>query len=154
MRHRLSSVIACAYHISGLSDADARAALVDLLASNPTIILNHFKFKTGACVPQVSGGCDAPKLYKVVVSGAGCNRINLIKFVRGLLNLGLAEAKGWTEGVAPDFNSTCPLPGVLGERLTRLQAETLIKQAYDCGSGFMFDIMDNDDKYVSPLRRP
>jgi hypothetical protein len=151
MRHRLSSVIACAYHISGLSDSDARAALVDLLASNPTIILNHFNKTAKSLIDREQ---TPEKLFKVVITEAGCNRINLIKFVRGLLNLGLADAKGWTEGVAPMYNSTCPLPGVLGERLHLLQAETLIKQAYDCGSGFSFNIMDNDAKYVSPLRCP
>jgi hypothetical protein len=158
----IANVIDCAFKISGLSDSEARAALCDLLASNPSIVLKHFnldKKKTKTTIPAQ----EPEKLYKVVICQGGNNKINLIKFVRELLGLGLADAKGWVEGKSPYINGIGtdaiinPIgtpPGILGSALTLNTAHKLLARAIACGSGYGFQIVANNAEYRCPLTAP
>jgi hypothetical protein len=88
------------------------------------------------------------KLFKVVVTDRGVNKINLIKCFREVRGAGLADSKAWSEG-QPYMQWPS---GVFGFDLTRFQADELIATITrnGCYNGFKVGIVDNDAK-IEPL---
>lgn len=62
--------------------------------------------------------------FTVVLTGAGANKINVIKAVREITGLGLGEAKALVEGA----------PKMLKEGLGKAEAEELKKKLTDAGA--------------------
>ena len=75
----------------------------------------------GAAAPAAA---DAPTSFKVTLTAGGANKIAVIKVVRELLGLGLADAKGFVEGA----------PKVVKEGLEKAPAEELAKKLKDAGA--------------------
>lgn len=107
-----------------------------LLETNPTIVLRALEIGT------------AQKLFKVVVTDRGVNKINLIKCFREVRGAGLADSKAWSEG-QPYMQWPS---GVFGFDLTRFQADELLAtiNRNNCYSGFKVGIVENDAK-IEPL---
>ncbi len=66
----------------------------------------------------------APTTFKVTLTAGGPNKIAVIKVVRELLGLGLADAKGFVEGA----------PKLVKEGLEKPAAEELAKKLKDAGA--------------------
>jgi large subunit ribosomal protein L7/L12 len=75
----------------------------------------------GAAAPAAA---EAPTSFKVTLTAGGANKIAVIKVVRELLGLGLADAKGFVEGA----------PKVVKEGLEKAPAEELAKKLKDAGA--------------------
>ena len=67
---------------------------------------------------------EAPTSFKVTLTAAGANKIAVIKVVRELLGLGLADAKAFVEGA----------PKVIKEGLEKPAADELAKKIKDTGA--------------------
>ena len=119
--------------IIDLDGQERRKLLLTLLSTNPTIVLRALEVGTEV------------KLFKVVVTDKGTNKINLIKLFREIRGAGLADAKGWAEG-----HPYMQWPsGVFGFDLTRMAADELLARinrngCYNC---FKVGIVENDAKY-------
>ena len=75
----------------------------------------------GAAAPAAA---EAPTSFKVTLTSGGANKIAVIKVVRELLGLGLADAKGFVEGA----------PKLVKEGLEKPAAEELAKKLKDAGA--------------------
>lgn len=75
----------------------------------------------GAAAPAAA---EAPTSFKVTLTAGGANKIAVIKVVRELLGLGLADAKGFVEGA----------PKLVKEGLEKPAAEELAKKLKDAGA--------------------
>ncbi len=62
--------------------------------------------------------------FDVVMTSFGANKVNVIKVVRALTNLGLKEAKDLVEGV----------PSTVKEGVSKQEAETVKKQLEEAGA--------------------
>ena len=62
--------------------------------------------------------------FDVVLTDFGAEKIKVIKEVRGITGLGLAEAKAKVEGI----------PAVIKEQVSKEEAETIKKQLEDVGA--------------------
>ena len=67
---------------------------------------------------------EAPTSFKVTLTSFGANKIAVIKVVREILGLGLADAKAFVEGV----------PKVIKEGLEKPAAEELAKKVKESGA--------------------
>jgi large subunit ribosomal protein L7/L12 len=67
---------------------------------------------------------EAPTSFKVTLVAAGANKIAVIKVVRELLGLGLADAKAFVEGA----------PKVVKEGLEKPAADELAKKIQEAGA--------------------
>lgn len=67
---------------------------------------------------------EAPTSFKVTLTGAGANKIAVIKVVREILGLGLADAKAFVEGA----------PKVIKEGLEKPAADELAKKVKESGA--------------------
>ena len=82
-----------------------------------------------AAVAAPSGGGAAPAAeekteFTVVLTGAGANKINVIKVVREVTSLGLKEAKDLVDGA----------PKTIKEGVNKDEAETIKKKFVDAGA--------------------
>lgn len=75
----------------------------------------------GAAAPAAE---EAPTSFKVTLTAGGPNKIAVIKVVRELLGLGLADAKAFVEGA----------PKLVKEGLEKPAAEELAKKLKDTGA--------------------
>jgi ribosomal protein L7/L12 len=129
------NVIEATEKIIDLDAQERRKLLLKLLETNPTHVLRALEIGT------------VQKLFKVVVTDRGVNKINLIKCFREVRGAGLADAKAWSEG-QPYMQWPS---GVFGFDLTRFHADELIATITRNGSlGFKVGIVDNDAK-IEPL---
>jgi len=67
---------------------------------------------------------EAPTSFNVILTAAGANKIAVIKIVREILGLGLADAKGFVEGA----------PKTVKEGLDKAAADELAKKIKDTGA--------------------
>ena len=67
---------------------------------------------------------EAPTSFKVTLTGFGTNKIAVIKVVREILGLGLADAKAFVEGV----------PKIVKEGLEKPAADELAKKITETGA--------------------
>ena len=83
-----------------------------------------------AAGPAAAGGAAAAPAaaeqteFQVMLTGAGANKIGVIKVVRELTNLGLKEAKDLVDGA----------PKAVKEGVSKADAEALKKQLEDAGA--------------------
>jgi len=82
-----------------------------------------------AAAPAAGGGAAAPVVeekteFTVVLTGAGANKINVIKVVREVTSLGLKEAKDLVDGA----------PKPVKEGVTKDEAEAIKKKFVDAGA--------------------
>lgn len=62
--------------------------------------------------------------YSIVMTSYGNNKLNVIKTIRAILNLGLKEAKDFVE----------KLPAVIKEKIQKDEAENIKNKLEDCGA--------------------
>src|ERR1700691_4733174 len=85
---------------------------------------------TVAAAPAGGGGAAAAPAgeekteFKVILTAAGANKINVIKAVREVTNLGLKEAKDLVDGA----------PKAIKEGVNKEEAETIRKKFTDAGA--------------------
>src|ERR1700690_2538523 len=82
-----------------------------------------------AAAPAAGGGAAAPAVeekteFNVILMAAGANKINVIKAVREVTNLGLKEAKDLVDGA----------PKPIKEGVNKDEAETIKKKFVDVGA--------------------
>ena len=82
-----------------------------------------------AAAPAAGGGAAAAPVeekteFTVVLTGAGANKINVIKVVREVTSLGLKEAKDLVDGA----------PKPIKEGVSKDEAETIRKKFVDAGA--------------------
>ena len=82
-----------------------------------------------AAAPAAGGGAAAPAAeekteFSVILTGAGANKINVIKVVREITSLGLKEAKDLVDGA----------PKPIKEGVSKDEAETIKKKFVDAGA--------------------
>ena len=78
----------------------------------------------GHAAPAAGGAAEEKTDFTVVLTGAGANKINVIKVVRELTGLGLKEAK--------DLVEAAPKP--VKEGLPKAQAEEMKKKLAEAGA--------------------
>ena len=79
--------------------------------------------------PAAAGGAAAPAAeekteFNVMLTDFGANKINVIKAVREITGLGLAEAKALVEGA----------PKAVKEGVNKADADTIVKKLTDAGA--------------------
>jgi large subunit ribosomal protein L7/L12 len=84
---------------------------------------------TVAAAPAAGGGGAAPAVeekteFNVILTAAGSNKINVIKAVREVTNLGLKEAKDLVDGA----------PKAIKEGVNKEEAEAIKKKFTDAGA--------------------
>jgi len=77
-----------------------------------------------AAAPAAAAADEAPTSFNVILTAAGPNKIAVIKIVREILGLGLADAKAFVEGA----------PKMIKEGLEKPAAEELAKKVKDTGA--------------------
>jgi large subunit ribosomal protein L7/L12 len=82
-----------------------------------------------AAAPAAGGAAAAPAAeekteFSVILTGAGANKINVIKVVREITSLGLKEAKDLVDGA----------PKPIKEGVSKDEAETIKKKFVDAGA--------------------
>jgi large subunit ribosomal protein L7/L12 len=113
--------------------ADQIQGLTLLEASQLVKLLEEKLGVSAAAAVAVSGGGGAPAAaaapveekteFTVVLTGAGANKINVIKAVREVTSLGLKEAKDLVDGA----------PKNIKEGVSKEEAETIKKKFVDAG---------------------
>jgi large subunit ribosomal protein L7/L12 len=114
--------------------ADQIQGLTLLEASQLVKLLEEKLGVSAAAAVAVSGGGGAPAAaaapveekteFTVVLTGAGANKINVIKAVREVTSLGLKEAKDLVDGA----------PKPIKEGISKEEAETIKKKFVDAGA--------------------
>lgn len=87
------------------------------------------KFGVTAAAAVVAGGASAEAAaeqteFDVILTGAGANKVQVIKAVRGATGLGLKEAKGLVDSA----------PAALKEGVDKAEAEALKAQLEEAGA--------------------
>ncbi len=82
-----------------------------------------------AAMPGAAGGAEAAPAeeqteFSVIITGVGDKKINVIKEVRAITNLGLKEAKDLVEKV----------PGTVKEGIPKAEADAIAKQLTEAGA--------------------
>jgi large subunit ribosomal protein L7/L12 len=121
----MADINAIAEQIQGLTLLEA-AGLVKLLEEK----LGVSAAAASVAAPAAGGGAAAAAPveekteFTVVLTGAGANKINVIKAVREVTSLGLKEAKDLVDGA----------PKTIKEGVTKDEAETIKKKFVDAGA--------------------
>jgi len=120
--------------------AVARADILDAIANMTVLELSQLikemedKFGVSAAAavavaaPAAGGGAAAPAAeekteFTVMLTGAGDNKVNVIKVVRAVTGLGLKEAKDLVDGA----------PKAVKEGISKADAEAILKQISEAG---------------------
>ena len=120
--------------------AVARADILDAIANMTVLELSQLikemedKFGVSAAAavavaaPAAGGAAAAPAAeekteFTVLLTGAGDNKVNVIKVVRAVTGLGLKEAKDLVDGA----------PKAVKEGISKADAEAILKQIADAG---------------------
>lgn len=112
--------------IKGLSLLEASALVKEL---ETTFGVSAAAAAVAVAAPQGGGGAAAPAAeekdtFDVVLTGAGANKINVIKVVRELTGLGLKEAKDLVDGA----------PKTVKDGVSKDEAEKMKKALADAGA--------------------
>jgi large subunit ribosomal protein L7/L12 len=122
----MADINAIAEQIQGLTLLEA-SQLVKLLEEKLGV---SAAAATVAAAPAGGGGGAAPAAaeekteFNVILTAAGANKINVIKAVREVTNLGLKEAKDLVDGA----------PKPIKEGVNKEEAETIRKKFTDAGA--------------------
>lgn len=112
MSKTTKTLITTAVAISQMDRDQMQTALLNILASNPSIIFNVLNI------------APAHSTFKVVLASNTTNKIGLIKTFREVTGAGLADAKNWSEG-----NTFHGLPsGTFKQGMTREEADRLASE--------------------------
>ena len=120
--------------------AVARADILDAIANMTVLELSQLikemedKFGVSAAAavavaaPAAGGAAAAPAAeekteFTVMLTGAGDNKVNVIKVVRAVTGLGLKEAKDLVDGA----------PKAVKEGISKADAEAIVKQVTEAG---------------------
>ena len=120
--------------------AVARADILDAIANMTVLELSQLikemedKFGVSAAAavavaaPAAGGAAAAPAAeekteFTVMLTGAGDNKVNVIKVVRAVTGLGLKEAKDLVDGA----------PKAVKEGISKADAEAILKQISEAG---------------------
>jgi len=120
--------------------AVARTDILDAIANMTVLELSQLikemedKFGVSAAAavavaaPAAGGGAAAPAAeekteFTVMLTGAGDNKVNVIKVVRAVTGLGLKEAKDLVDGA----------PKAVKEGISKADAEAILKQISEAG---------------------
>jgi large subunit ribosomal protein L7/L12 len=120
--------------------AVAKAEILDAIANMTVLELSQLikdmeeKFGVSAAAAvsvaaPAAGGAAAPAAeekteFTVNLTGAGANKVNVIKVVRAVTGLGLKEAKDLVDGA----------PKAVKEGVSKADAEALLKQLLEAGA--------------------
>ena len=120
----MADINAISEQIQGLTLLEA-SQLVKLLEEK----LGVSAAAASVAAPAAGGGAAAPAVeekteFTVVLTGAGANKINVIKVVREVTSLGLKEAKDLVDGA----------PKPVKEGVTKDEAEAIKKKFVDAGA--------------------
>jgi large subunit ribosomal protein L7/L12 len=120
----MADINAIADQIQGLTLLEA-SQLVKMLEEK----LGVSAAAAAVAVAAPAGGAAAPAAeekteFTVVLTGAGANKINVIKVVREITSLGLKEAKDLVDGA----------PKTIKEGVTKEEAETMKKKFVEAGA--------------------
>ena len=120
----MADINSIAEQIQGLTLLEA-SQLVKLLEEK----LGVSAAAAAVAVAAPAGGAAAPAAeekteFTVVLTGAGANKINVIKVVREVTSLGLKEAKDLVDGA----------PKAVKEGVSKEEAETIKKKFVDAGA--------------------
>ena len=120
----MADINAIADQIQGLTLLEA-SQLVKLLEEK----LGVSAAAAAVAAAPAAGGAAAPAAeekteFTVVLTGAGANKINVIKVVREITSLGLKEAKDLVDGA----------PKTIKEGINKDEAETIKKKFVDAGA--------------------
>jgi large subunit ribosomal protein L7/L12 len=121
----MADINAIAEQIQGLTLLEA-SQLVKLLEEKLGV---SAAAATVAAAPAGAGAAAAPAAeekteFNVILTGVGANKINVIKAVREVTNLGLKEAKDLVDGA----------PKPIKEGVNKEEAETIRKKFTDAGA--------------------
>jgi large subunit ribosomal protein L7/L12 len=121
----MADINAIAEQIQGLTLLEA-SQLVKLLEEKLGV---SAAAATVAAAPAGAGAAAAPAAeekteFNVILTAAGANKINVIKAVREVTNLGLKEAKDLVDGA----------PKPIKEGVNKEEAETIRKKFTDAGA--------------------
>ena len=121
----MADINAIAEQIQGLTLLEA-SQLVKLLEEKLGV---SAAAATVAAAPSGGGAAAAPAVeekteFNVILTAAGANKINVIKAVREVTNLGLKEAKDLVDGA----------PKAIKEGVNKEEAETIRKKFTDAGA--------------------
>ncbi len=119
----MADINAIAEQIQGLTLLEA-SQLVKLLEEKLGV-----SAAAAVSAAPAAGGAAAPAVeekteFTVVLTGAGANKINVIKAVREITSLGLKEAKDLVDGA----------PKPIKEGVSKDEAETIRKKFVDAGA--------------------
>jgi large subunit ribosomal protein L7/L12 len=121
----MADINAIADQIQGLTLLEA-SELVKLLEEK--LGVSAAAAAVAVAAPGAGGGAAAPVEEKtefaVVLTGAGANKINVIKVVREVTSLGLKEAKDLVDGA----------PKTVKEGINKEEAESIKKKFVDAGA--------------------
>src|SRR5437764_3059725 len=120
----MADINAIAEQIQGLTLLEA-SQLVKLLEEK----LGVSAAAASVAAAPAAGGAAAPAVeekteFTVVLTGAGANKINVIKVVREITSLGLKEAKDLVDGA----------PKAVKEGVSKDEAATIAKKFTDAGA--------------------
>jgi ribosomal protein L7/L12 len=130
------NIILATLKIRDMDISQKQEVILKLLETNPTIVLRALEISA------------VQKLFKVVVTDRGYDKLTLIKCFREIRGAGLADAKAWSEG-QPFMEWPS---GVFGFDMTRFQADKLLNTITSnyLYKNFKVEIVDNDAK-IEPL---
>ena len=120
----MADINAIAEQIQGLTLLEA-SQLVKLLEEKLGVSAAAAVAVSGGAAPAAAAAPVEEKTeFTVVLTGAGANKINVIKAVREVTSLGLKEAKDLVDGA----------PKPIKEGVSKEEAETIKKKFVDAGA--------------------
>src|SRR5215510_13669112 len=111
--------------------AVARADILDAIANMTVLELSQlikemedkFGVSAAAAVAVAAPAVEEKTEFTVMLTGAGDNKVNVIKVVRAVTGLGLKEAKDLVDGA----------PKAVKESISKADAEAIVKQISEAG---------------------
>ena len=119
----MADINAIAEQIQGLTLLEA-SSLVKLLEEKLGVSAAAAAVSAAPAAASAAAPVEEKTEFTVVLTGAGANKINVIKVVREVTSLGLKEAKDLVDGA----------PKTIKEGINKDEAETIKKKFVDAGA--------------------
>ena len=119
----MADINAIAEQIQGLTLIEA-SSLVMLLEEKLGVSAAAAAVSAAPAAASAAAPVEEKTEFTVVLTGAGANKINVIKVVREVTSLGLKEAKDLVDGA----------PKTIKEGINKDEAETIKKKFVDAGA--------------------
>jgi ribosomal protein L7/L12 len=133
-------IINATLKISQMDSGEKQRVLLELLNSNPTIILRALGI-------GISPHFSKDGRFKVVITAKGNDKISLIRCVRCTMGWSLLDAKNWAEGIPSGGNT----PGVIKGGLSYEDARELLDKFnghMETINNFAAEVVPNTKEYV------